>query len=330
MLPQRTDVWLVFTQERWQLCSDAQSVSSILDDLQAPIEATSSVIDSEWLCQSLQRDWPELQANWPDKIHSLYVVLPDSDITHAEETITGLVGEPLYALAALSIASENSHLAPNALCYAYRVYQTDDLGQILAVQACPLAYWHAIESVLVEVRLAGVVARDAWQQQQHRATPLAMLKPYEADAWQWSQQKRLWRRFLVTSLMVQLLAASLWFFLQYQSQQAHQAKHALAGQMSELSLGLSPESAYQEVLEVIANLPIQVRLNQLHYSPRGVQLDMHVTAATLDSLLAKWQQRWPKWRLTQQVLSSEPRTLTLVQDQQQEVQHAQISLYAQP
>ena len=132
MLSQRTDVWLVFTGECWQLCSHGQSVSSILDNQATLTTTIDTTIDSALLCHSLQRDWPALQANWPDKIHCVNVILPDSHITHAVETITGLVGEPLYALAALSIASENSHLAPNALCYAYRVYQADDLSQTLA------------------------------------------------------------------------------------------------------------------------------------------------------------------------------------------------------
>jgi len=228
----------------------------------------------------------------------IFLVVPDIWLRCIESRLPLTDSAQVRSLAALALASEVSHLAPDLVCYRYLVKPEDKNEWQLQVTTAPKVIYDSVTKLLPNAaRFKGLLsAQDCinlLEKPSHKADDLFKLsiRPSTKQDTQTRYYTRPWLLLLCLAFVSQLV-----LLYSYESE-----KQALARESHNLTQTQANASSLVKVKtnkaaivarELMQSLPLGVRVDSI-VSEQGVaQLGISLESERLLELLPRWQERW--------------------------------------
>lgn len=233
----------------------------------------------------------------------VFFVVPDSGLRFIESRLPLTDSHQVKNLAALALASEVNHLAPELVCYRYLVKSQENSDWLIQVTSAPKSIYDHIALLLPKAsRFQGLlsssdclslfeVGNKADKKSQLNQLPSLCIKPREKQGLQGKSHVRTWLFIICFAFLSQLL-----LLYSYESEKQEHARMAMALSQSQAkSIKLATFKINQSALlarELIQSLPLDVRVNSIVNEADSAWLGLSVSQARLLSLLPSWQDKW--------------------------------------
>ncbi|WP_438462742.1 hypothetical protein [Marinomonas sp. PE14-40] len=236
----------------------------------------------------------------------VFLLVPDAWIRSIETLLPLTDSRQVKSLAALALASEVSHLAPERVCYRYRVNGQDDEWQ-LSVTTAPKGIYDFISEQLPKVsRFKGLIPQQDCQQlllnhtmkHPHKQLASLSIKPsFKQTNFTASQYARRWVALLCLVFVSQLV---LLFSFESEKQRLDKAAfHLEQTQYNSVTLAkVSPNQASIIAKKMMQILPLDIRINSISNEKNTSWLGISIDSEQLLTGFSSWQQKWKNVELT--------------------------------
>lgn len=286
-----------YVQKGKQLEEDLLHAMSGLQDLNLSIDDYCDQIDE------LETQKQEVVKN---AFCHFFMVVPDFWLRSIESRIPLTNSHQVKSLAALALASEVSHLAPNSVCYRYRITSEPNHDWQIEVASAPKRIFDLASGFLQKpLRFKGIIpAQDCLalladdKVRPNRFTDLEQLslKPKMKPEPYLKRYAKSWLLLLCLTFMSQLLLLYL-----YESEKQSLARAELGLQQvkrstSSLTKVENNESA-QVARELLQSLPLDIRVNSIVSENDITRLGVSLSSERLLTIYPLWQSKWKGYQL---------------------------------
>lgn len=228
----------------------------------------------------------------------VFLVVPDCWLRRIESRLPLTDSEKVKSLAALALASEVSHLAPDSVCYRYLVTPEEKNKWQLQVTTAPKVIYDTVTKLLPKSsRFNGLLsAQDCMElleKTPHKLDRLFKLSinPSTKQETGIRYHARSWLLLLCLAFISQLV-----LLYSYESEKQSLAREAFKlTQIQANASSLAKVKTNKAALvarELIQSLPLGVRVDSIVSEKNTVWLGISLDSEHLLELLPKWKSRW--------------------------------------
>lgn len=277
-----------------------------LDDLlllQQSLHLSMDEYLSQGMCLDLSKQERKLLTS---PFCQVFLLVPDAWIRSIETQLPLTHSRQVKSLAALALASEVSHLAPERVCYRYSVNGQEDAWQ-LSVTTTSKGIYDCISNLLPNAsRFKGLIPQQDGQQlllnhaikQPHKQLAGLSIKPsFKQTNFIASQYARRWVALLCLVFISQLV---LLFTFEFEKQRLDKAAfHLEQAQLKSATLAkVNPNQASITAKKMMQLLPLDIRINSISNENNTSWLGVSIDSEQLLTSFSSWQQKWKDVELT--------------------------------
>jgi hypothetical protein len=258
---------------------------------------------SQGMCLELSKQERKLLTS---PLCQVFLLVPDAWIRSIETQLPLTNSRQVKSLAALALASEVSHLAPERVCYRYSANEKDDEWLLSVTTASKGIYDVICDKLPKASRFKGIVSQqDCFQlftgqsvKQPHKALAALSITPSikqaSINAAQYAQR---WVALLCMVFISQLV---LLFSYESEKQDLEAAAFRLEqAQLNSVSLAqVRPNQASLVAKKMMHLLPLDIRINSISNENDVSWLGISVDSEQLLTSFSVWQNKWKNVQLT--------------------------------
>lgn len=240
----------------------------------------------------------ELNKQLESPLSQVFLVVPDCWLRRIESRLPLTDSEQVRSLAALALASEVSHLAPESVCYRYLVTPEDKNEWQLEVTTAPKDLYDSVTKILPKTsRFKGLLsAQDCIELLENTPNKLDHLfklsiNPSTKQATRKRYYTRPWLILLCLAFISQLV-----LLYSYESEKQSLARETFKLTQIQSSVSslakVKANKAADVTRELIQSLPLGVRIDSIVSEGNIAWLGISLESEHLLELLPKWQTRW--------------------------------------